>query len=192
MFERFSDRARRVVVEAQHEARALGHDYIGTEHLLLGLIGEGGGVGAKALESLGVSAEALRAAVAEIVEPGEQSPSAHIPFTPRAKQVLRLSLAEALRFGHNYIGTEHLLLALIQERDGVAGQVLAAAGADLARVRAEVTRLLAEYQRHTRPDADGSQGPEADGSQGPEAEGSQGPEAEGSQGPEADGGSADA
>jgi ATP-dependent Clp protease ATP-binding subunit ClpC len=171
MFERFSDRARRVVVEAQHEARALGHDYIGTEHLLLGLIGEGGGVGAKALESLGVSAEALRAAVAEIVEPGEQSPSAHIPFTPRAKQVLRLSLAEALRFGHNYIGTEHLLLALIQERDGVAGQVLAAAGADLARVRAEVTRLLAEYQRHTRPDADGSQGPEAEGSQGPEADG---------------------
>ena len=163
MFERFTDRARRVVVEAQHEARALGHDYIGTEHLLLGLISEGGGVGAKALESLGVGAEALRAAVAEIVEPREQSPSAHIPFTPRAKQVLRLSLAEALRFGHNYIGTEHLLLALIQERNGVAGQVLAAAGADLERARAEVTRLLAEYQRRTRPDGDGSQGPEADG-----------------------------
>jgi ATP-dependent Clp protease ATP-binding subunit ClpC len=159
MFERFTDRARRVVVEAQREARGLGHDYIGTEHLLLGLIGEGGGVGAKALESLGVSAEALRAAVAEIVEPGEQSPSAHIPFTPRAKQVLRLSLAEAARFGHTYIGTEHLLLALIQERNGVAGQVLAAAGADLERVRAEVARLLAEYQRRMGPDADGSHGP---------------------------------
>ena len=156
MFERFSDRARRVVVQAQHEARALGHDHIGTEHLLLGLLSEGGGVGAKALESLGVGAEALRAAVAEIVDPRDQSPSAHIPFTPRAKQVLRLSLAEALRFGHNYIGTEHLLLALIQEHNGVAGQVLAAAGADVDRVRAEVARLLAEYERRTGPAADGS------------------------------------
>ena len=109
------------------EARALGHDYIGTEHLLLGLISEGGGVGAKALESLGVGARRCARRSAEIVEPGEQSPSAHIPFTPRAKQVLRLSLAEALRFGHNYVGTEHLLLALIQERNGVAGQVLAGA-----------------------------------------------------------------
>ena len=163
MFERFTDRARRVVVEAQHEARALGHDYIGTEHLLLGLISEGRGVGAKALESLGIGAEALRAAVAEIVEPREQSPSAHIPFTPRAKQVLRLSLEEARRFGHNYIGTEHLLLALIQERNGVAGQVLAATGADLERVRAEVVRLLAEYQRRMGPDAGGSQGPGAGG-----------------------------
>ncbi len=177
MFERFTDRARRVVVEAQHEARALGHDYIGTEHLLLGLISEGGGVGAKALESLGVSAEALRAAVAEIVEPREQSPSPHIPFTPRAKQVLRLSLAEAQRFGHNYIGTEHLLLALIQERDGVAGQVLAAAGADLQRVRAEVARLLAEYRRRAEPDAGQGESAGADGSR---------------RGPEADGGSADA
>jgi len=163
MFERFTDRARRVVVEAQREARALGHNYIGTEHLLLGLISEGGGVGAKALESLGVGAQALRDAVEEIVQPREQSPPTHIPFTPRSKQVLRLSLAEAARFGHNYIGTEHLLLALIQERNGVAGQVLAAAGADLERARAEVTRLLAEYQRRMGPDADGSQGPEADG-----------------------------
>jgi ATP-dependent Clp protease ATP-binding subunit ClpC len=156
MFERFTDRARRVVVEAQHEARALGHDYIGSEHLLLGLISEGHGVGAKALESLGISAEALRAGVAEIVRPGQQSQSAHIPFTPRAKQVLRLALAEALHLGHNYIGTEHLLLALIQEHDGVAGQVLAAAGADLERVRAEVVRLLAEYQQRQGPDASGS------------------------------------
>jgi ATP-dependent Clp protease ATP-binding subunit ClpC len=156
MFERFTDRARRVVVEAQQEARALDHNYIGTEHLLLALIREGNGLGAKALESLGVRAEALRAGVAEMVDPGQQSPSAHIPFTPRAKQVLRLALGEALRLGHNYIGTEHLLLALIQERDGVAGQVLAAAGADLERVRAEVERLLAEYQRRTGPDAGGS------------------------------------
>ena len=164
MFERFSDRARRVVVAAQGEARALGHDYIGTEHLLLGLISEGGGLGAKALESLGVRAEALRAAVAEIVEPREQSPSGHIPFTPRAKQVLRSALSEALRFGHNYIGTEHVLLGLIQEKDGVAAQVLADAGADLRRVRAEVVRLLAEYQRRTGPGADDGQGPGAGGS----------------------------
>jgi ATP-dependent Clp protease ATP-binding subunit ClpC len=162
MFERFTDRARRVVVEAQNEARALGHDYIGTEHLLLGLISEGHGVGAKALESLGVSAEALRAGVTEIAAPGQRSTSAHIPFTPRAKQVLRLALAEALRLGHHYIGTEHLLLALIQEHDGVAGQVLAAAGADLGRVRAEVVRLLAEYERRQGPGASGS--PDAGGS----------------------------
>jgi ATP-dependent Clp protease ATP-binding subunit ClpC len=153
MFERFTDRARRVVVEAQHEARALGHDYIGTEHLLLGLISEGGGVAAKALESLGVSAEALRERVVGIVGPGQESPPTHIPFTPQAKQVLRLSLAEALRLGHDYIGTEHLLLALIQEQEGVAGRALADAGADLRRVRAEVVRLLAEYQRRQNPDA---------------------------------------
>jgi ATP-dependent Clp protease ATP-binding subunit ClpC len=152
MFERFTDRARRVVVEAQHEARALGHDYIGTEHLLLGLITEGEGLAAKALESLGVSAEALRERVAGIVDPGQQSRPTHIPFTPQAKQVLRLSLAEARRLGHDYIGTEHLLLALIQEREGVAGRALADAGADLERVRAEVVRLLAEYHRRQNPD----------------------------------------
>jgi ATP-dependent Clp protease ATP-binding subunit ClpC len=159
MFERFTDRARRVVVRAQDEARALGHDHIGSEHLLLGLIGEGGGVGAKALESLGVSAAELRAGVAEMVDPGQQSPTAHIPFTAQAKQVLRLALGEALRLEHNYIGTEHLLLALISERDDVAGRVLAAAGADLGRVRAEVVRLLAEYQQRKDPDAGGNQGP---------------------------------
>ena len=173
MFERFTDRARRVVVEAQNEARALGHDYIGTEHLLLGLIREGHGLGVKALESLGVSAESLRAGVAEIVDAGNApgSSSGHIPFTPRAKQVLRLSLAEALRLGHNYIGTEHLLLALIQERDGVAGQVLAAAGADLGRVRAEVVRLLAEYQQHQGPIAGASQGRGAGRGEGPDGDG---------------------
>jgi ATP-dependent Clp protease ATP-binding subunit ClpC len=163
MFERFTDRARRVVVEAQHEARALGHDYIGTEHLLLGLISEGGGVGAKALESLGVNADGLRERVVGIVGTGQHSVTAHIPFTPQAKQVLRLALSEALRFGHNYVGTEHVLLGLIQEKDGVAAQALADAGADLRRVRAEVVRLLAEYQRRAGPDAGGSQGPGADG-----------------------------
>ena len=148
------------------EARALGHDYIGTEHLLLGLISEGDGVAAKALESLGVSAEALRARVVEIVGPGsDHESSGHIPFTPQAKQVLRLSLGEALRLGHNYIGTEHLLLGLIQEKEGVAAQALADAGADLRRVRAEVVRLLAEYQRRATPDGGGSPGSGAGGSE---------------------------
>jgi len=164
MFERFTDRARRVVVEAQNEARALGHDYIGTEHLLLGLISEGRGVATKALEPLGVSADGLRERVVGIVGTGQSSTRAHIPFTPQAKQVLRLSLGEALRFGHNYIGTEHLLLGLIQEKDGVAAQALADAGADLRRVRAEVARLLAEYQQPTGPDAGGSQDPGGGGS----------------------------
>ena len=143
MFERFTDRARRVVVEAQQEARALGHDYIGTEHLLLGLISEGGGVGVKALEPLGVGAEALRAAVAEIVEPGEQSPSAHIPFTPRAKQVLRLSLAEALRFGHNYIGTEHLLLGILRNDGELAAKLLDGLGVSYDKTAAWVVTELA-------------------------------------------------
>ena len=174
MFERFSDRARRVVVAAQEEARALGHDYLGTEHLLLGLIHEGGGVAAKALEGLGIGADGLRERVVGIVGTGQHTMAAHIPFTPEAKQVLRLSLREALRFGHNYIGTEHVLLGLIQEQDGVAAQVLADAGADLQRVRAEVVRLLAEYQRRAGPEADGSQGPGMGGSQGPGGGGSQG------------------
>jgi ATP-dependent Clp protease ATP-binding subunit ClpC len=187
MFERFTDRARRVIVEAQQQARALDHDYIGTEHLLLGLISEGHGLGVKALESLGVSAEALRAGVAEIVDRGQSSMAGHIPFTPRAKQVLRQSLAEALRLGHNYIGTEHLLLALIQERDGVAGQVLAAAGADLGRVRAEVVRLLAEYQRQG-PEPGGSQGHGAGRGEGPGADGGEGPRADRDEGADADGG----
>jgi ATP-dependent Clp protease ATP-binding subunit ClpC len=164
MFERFTDRARRVVVAAQGEARALGHDYIGTEHLLLGLIHEGDGTAAKALESLGIGAEGLRERVVAIVGTGQHTVTAHIPFTPQAKQVLRLALSEALHFGHNYIGTEHVLLGLIQEKDGVAAQALADAGADLQRVRAEVVRLLAEYQRRMGPDAGGGQGPGANGS----------------------------
>ena len=146
MFERFTDRARRVVVLAQEEARMLNHNYIGTEHILLGLIHEGEGAAAKALESLGISLEAVRQQVEEIIGQGQQAPSGHIPFTPRAKKVLELSLREALQLGHNYIGTEHILLGLIREGDGVAAQVLVKLGADLNRVRQQVIQLLHGYQ----------------------------------------------
>ena len=146
MFERFTDRARRVVVLAQEEARMLNHNYIGTEHILLGLIHEGEGVAAKALESLGISLEGVRAQVEEIIGQGQQAPSGHIPFTPRAKKVLELSLREALQLGHNYIGTEHILLGLIREGEGVAAQVLVKLGADLNRVRQSVIQLLSGYQ----------------------------------------------
>ncbi len=146
MFERFTDRARRVVVLAQEEARMLNHNYIGTEHILLGLIHEGEGVAAKALESLGISLEGVRSQVEEIIGQGQQAPSGHIPFTPRAKKVLELSLREALQLGHNYIGTEHILLGLIREGEGVAAQVLVKLGADLSRVRQQVIQLLSGYQ----------------------------------------------
>jgi len=146
MFERFTDRARRVVVLAQEEARMLNHNYIGTEHILLGLIHEGEGVAAKALESMTISLEAVRSQVEEIIGQGQQAPSGHIPFTPRAKKVLELSLREALQLGHNYIGTEHILLGLIREGEGVAAQVLIKLGADLARVRQQVIQLLSGYQ----------------------------------------------
>jgi ATP-dependent Clp protease ATP-binding subunit ClpC len=146
VFERFTDRARRVVVLAQEEARLLNHSYIGTEHILLGLIHEGEGVAAKALESLNISLEAVRAQVEEIIGQGGSSPSGHIPFTPRAKKVLELSLREALQLGHNYIGTEHILLGLIREGEGVAAQVLVKLGADLSRVRQQVIQLLSGYQ----------------------------------------------
>jgi ATP-dependent Clp protease ATP-binding subunit ClpC len=145
LFERFTDRARRVVVLAQEEARLLNHNYIGTEHILLGLIHEGEGVAAKALESLGISLEAVRSQVEEIIGQGGSSPSGHIPFTPRAKKVLELSLREALQLGHNYIGTEHILLGLIREGEGVAAQVLVKLGADLSRVRQQVIQLLSGY-----------------------------------------------
>src|SRR5690242_2080775 len=145
MFERFTDRARRVVVLAQEEARMLNHNYIGTEHILLGLIHEGEGVAAKALESLGISLEGVRQQVEEIIGQGQQAPSGHIPFTPRAKKVLELSLREALQLGHNYIGTEHILLGLIREGEGVAAQVLVKLGADLNRVRQQVIQLLHGY-----------------------------------------------
>ncbi len=145
MFERFTDRARRVVVLAQEEARMLNHNYIGTEHILLGLIHEGEGVAAKALEAMNVSLEGVREQVTEVIGRGQSAPAGHIPFTPRAKKVLELSLREALQLGHNYIGTEHILLGLIREGDGVAAQVLQKLGADLNRVRQQVIQLLAGY-----------------------------------------------
>ncbi len=156
MFERFTDRARRVVVLAQEEARMLNHNYIGTEHILLGLIHEGEGVAAKALESLGISLEAVRQQVEEIIGQGQQAPSGHIPFTPRAKKVLELSLRESLQLGHNYIGTEHILLGLIREGEGVAAQVLVKLSADLNRVRQQVIQLL---HGHRDKEMEGSTAP---------------------------------
>jgi ATP-dependent Clp protease ATP-binding subunit ClpA len=142
MFERFTDRARRVVVLAQEEARRLDHNYIGTEHLLLGLVHERQGVAAKALESLGIRLDAVRQQVEQIIGRGQQPPSAHIPFTPRAKKVIELARRESEAMGHAYIGTEHLLLGLVREGDGVAAQVLVQLGADLNRVRQQVILLL--------------------------------------------------
>ncbi|WP_040594216.1 ATP-dependent Clp protease ATP-binding subunit [Timonella senegalensis] len=164
MFERFTDRARRVVVLAQEEARMLNHNYIGTEHILLGLIHEGEGVAAKALESLGISLDAVRSQVTEIIGEGQQAPSGHIPFTPRAKKVLELSLREALQLGHNYIGTEHILLGLIREGEGVAAQVLTKLGADLNRVRQQVIQLLSGYQGKEPVSAGGPNEPTPAGS----------------------------
>src|ERR671922_180927 len=159
MFERFTDRARRVVVLAQEEARMLNHNYIGTEHILLGLIHEGEGVAAKALESLGIALEGVRQQVEEIIGQGQQAPSGHIPFTPRAKKVLELSLREALQLGHNYIGTEHILLGLIREGEGVAAQVLVKLGADMQKVRQTVLQLLSGYTGGTES-APGEQFPQ--------------------------------
>src|SRR6201746_2347091 len=157
MFERFTDRARRVVVLAQEEAKMLNHNYIGTEHILLGLIHEGEGVAAKALESLGISLDSVREQVQDIIGQGQQQPTGHIPFTPRAKKVLELSLREALQLGHNYIGTEHILLGLIREGEGVAAQVLVKLGADLSRVRQQVIQLLSGYAG-TKESAGGAPG----------------------------------
>ena len=142
MFERFTDRARRVVVLSQEEARRLDHNYIGTEHLLLGLLAEEDGVAAQALRAMDISLEAARSGVEDIIDPGDGAPSGHMPFTPRAKKVLELSLREALQLGHNYIGTEHILLGLIREGQGVAAQVLQKLGADLGRVRQQVIEIL--------------------------------------------------
>jgi hypothetical protein len=142
MFERFTERARRVVVLAQEEARRLDHNWIGTEHILLGLIREGEGIAAKTLESLDISLDAVRQKVEEIIGRGQQPPSGHIPFTPRTKKVLELALRESQQLGHNYIGTEHILLGLIREGDGVAAQVLVTLGADLNRVRQQAIQLL--------------------------------------------------
>ena len=161
MFDRFTDRARRVIVLAQDEARMLNHNYIGTEHLLLGLIHEGEGVAAKALESLGISLEAVREQVEEIIGHGQQAPTGHIPFTPRAKKVLELSMREALQLNHPYIGTEHILLGLIREGEGVAAQVLIKLGADLNRVRNQVLQLLSGFSGEQKPSTSGApeQGP---------------------------------
>jgi ATP-dependent Clp protease ATP-binding subunit ClpC len=146
MFEGFTDRARRVVVLAQEEARVLNHNYIGTEHLLLGLLGEAEGVAARALESMGISGAAVRQQVEVIIGQGEHAPAGHIPFTPRAKKVLELADREARTLGHDYIGTEHILLGLIREGGGVAAQVLVRLGADLSRVRQQVIELLGGHQ----------------------------------------------
>ena len=144
MFERFTDRARRVVVLAQEEARMLNHNYIGIEHILLGLIHEGEGLAARVLDSLGIGLGDVRREVEEIIGQGQAAPTGHIPFTPRAKKVLELSLREALQLGHNYIGTEHILLGLIREGEGVAAQVLQKLGADLNGVRQAVIVFLGE------------------------------------------------
>jgi ATP-dependent Clp protease ATP-binding subunit ClpA len=142
MFERFTERARQVVVMAQDEARALNHNYIGTEHLLLGLLREQEGIAARVLESLHVTIEEVRAQVARIVGPGEEVTTGQIPFTPRAKRVLELGLREALSLGHNYIGTEHLLLGIARENDGVAARILLDLGIDSEAIRNEVVRVL--------------------------------------------------
>jgi ATP-dependent Clp protease ATP-binding subunit ClpA len=169
MFERFTDRARKVVVLAQEEARMLNHKTIGTEHILLGLIHEGEGVAAKALESLGISLEAVRQQVEEIIGLGQEAQSGHIPFTPRAKKVLEFTLQEALQLGHNYIGTEHILLGLIREGEGVAAQVLVKLGADLSRVRQQVIQLLSGHAARGELET-ASTSPRADQEEEPEEE----------------------
>lgn len=162
MFERFTDRARRVIVLAQTEARLLSHDYIGTEHILLGLLQEGEGVAAKALESLKVPLDDVREQVVKIIGRGHSAGTGHIPFTPRAKKVLEISLREALHLGHNYIGTEHILLGLVREGEGVGSQVLKGMGADLDKVREAVVALLSGYSgepQEIAADPDPKQGP---------------------------------
>jgi ATP-dependent Clp protease ATP-binding subunit ClpA len=151
MFERFTDRARRVVVLAQEEARLLNHDYIGTEHILLGLLRENGGVAGGGLESLGISVDAVRQQVKEMIGIGEQAPSGHVPFTPRAKKVLELSLRESLQLGHDYIGPEHIMLGLIREGDGVAAQVLVILGAHLNQLRQQTLQRLPGFQGEDEP-----------------------------------------
>jgi ATP-dependent Clp protease ATP-binding subunit ClpC len=147
MFQRFTERARLVVVAAQQESRRLNHDYVGTEHLLLGLISVGEGLAVKVLESLGIALDAIRQRVEESVDRGSEAPSGHIRFTSQAKTVLELSLRESRDRNDLYIGTEHILLGLIREGDGVAAHVLLELGADLERTRAQVTRQLEERWR---------------------------------------------
>jgi len=151
MFERFTDRARRVIVLAQDEARKLDHNYIGTEHILLGLLRDGEGEAVAALDALGISLDETRAKVTEIIGRGSEPPSGHIPFTPRAKKVLELSLREALELGNDYIGTEHILLGLIREGEGVAAQVLVDLGAGLDQTREKVLELIRERGAESEP-----------------------------------------
>jgi len=150
LFERFTERARQVVVLAQDEARALKHNYIGTEHILLGLLREEEGLAARVLESLDITVEEVRAQVARIVGQGDEVTSGQIPFTPRAKKVLQLALREALSLGHNYIGTEHILLGLVREDEGVAARILLDFDADAEKIRSEVLRVLSEPQPRAR------------------------------------------
>ncbi len=147
MFERFTERARQVVVLAQDEARALKHNYIGTEHLLLGLLREEEGIAARALQSLDITVEEVRAQVARIVGQGEEVTTGQIPFTPRAKKVLELALREGLSLGHNHIGTEHVLLGLVRENEGVAARILLDFGADAETIRNEIIRMLSGMPR---------------------------------------------
>ena len=172
MFERFTDRARRVVVLAQEEARNLEHNYIGTEHILLGLIREGEGVAAKALEMANITLEGVREQVVEIIGKGENDSKDHIPFTPRAKKVLELSMREALQLGHNYIGTEHILLGLIREGEGVANQVLTNLGVDLGSIRQNVIHLLSGYPGSGQDASGGETVGVGTGSQKPQKSGS--------------------
>ena len=153
MFERFTDRARRVLVLSQDEARGLNHNFIGTEHLLLGVIREEDGLAAKALTSLGISLDAVRKEVKETIGPAASGYEGSPPFTPRAKKVLELSLREALQLGHNYIGTEHILLGLVREGEGVGAQVLAGFGGGLARVRQSVLELIPGHGEAGEPSA---------------------------------------
>jgi ATP-dependent Clp protease ATP-binding subunit ClpC len=152
MFERMTDRARRVVALANKEARSLNHHYIGTEHILLGLLREGEGVGSQALVRHGMSSETARERVREIIGEGVETPSGHIPFTPRAKKIFELSPREALQLGHNYIGTEHILLGLVREGGGVGAQVLARMGLELAALRQTVLELLKDHPEHREAD----------------------------------------
>lgn len=152
MFERFTDRARRVVVLAQENARMMSHNYIGSEHILLGLLDEAEGVGAKVLASLNADSDEVREHVLAIIGQGAQTPSGHIPFTPRAKRIFELSLREALQLGHPYIGTEHILLGLIREGEGVGAQVLGKMGIELNRVRQTTIQLLSSYITGVTPE----------------------------------------
>ena len=148
MFERFTERARQVVVLAQDESRTLGHDYIGTEHILLGLLREQEGLAAHVLESLDLTTEEVRAQVVSIVGQGEAAATGQIPFTPHAKETLEFSLREALALGHDWIGTEHVLLGLVRVTDGVAARILLDFGADADTVRNEVIRMMSGPGRH--------------------------------------------